>query len=321
MKPYWLCDFVIASNAPLPELARAEQNQKPEFIFHLHIARQPQKRDVAIWFNEWRYPDEEPWLYFAHTPEGYLFRFPDLADFQVSENGKHISCHPVPEIPAHTINHIFLNQIMPIILSGKAGRLALHASAVVIEDVGVAFLGMTGKGKSTLAGNFCGQGFPLLTDDFLVVEERNKQLFGLPSYPSLRLWEDVLPAVCEMESSLSQVAHYTEKKRLSIGDSRMPFSAQPAPLKHLYVLTGPEENNDENEVAIEPLSPRDALIEVTKYAFHLDLNDAEQRRSEFVKIGRIVELVKCFRLSYPQDLDLLPKVRQAILDNVKSVSF
>ena len=319
MKLYWLCDFVIASNAPLPELVQAEQNQKARFTFHLHSARQPEEIE-AVWFNEWRYPGEEPWLYFAHTPEGHLFRFPELADFQVAEDGKSINCYPAPEIPANTVNHIFLNQVIPIILSGKAERLALHASAVVVDGLGIAFLGMTGKGKSTLAGSFCSQGSPLLTDDFLIVEESENSLVGLPSYPSLRLWEDVLPAVCEAGSSLSQVAHYTEKKRLSVGNSRMPFSAQPVPLKHLYVLTGPGPENDENAITIEPLSPRDALIEVTKYAFHLDLNDAEQRRSEFIKIGRVVELTKCFRLSYPQDLNLLPEVRQAIWGNVKETA-
>ncbi|HKS96499.1 MAG TPA: hypothetical protein VJV74_10250, partial [Terriglobia bacterium] len=127
-------------------------------------------------------------------------------------------CRPRKAIPLDTVRHLFLDQVFPLLLS-KRGRLVLHASAVLIPGGAIAFLGETGQGKSTLASSFSQRGFPFLTDDCLLLEEKGGQLVGIPSYPGLRLWPKTVAALFAEEPPVSRVAHYTTKKRLG----RLPF--------------------------------------------------------------------------------------------------
>ena len=50
-----------------------------------------------FWIGDPRHlPDGTRWTEFYRTQTGYLLRFPELADFQVSADGLHASCCPAP---------------------------------------------------------------------------------------------------------------------------------------------------------------------------------------------------------------------------------
>lgn len=55
-------------------------------------------------------------------------------------------------------------------------------------------MGHSGVGKSTLAGWFVDNGFPLLADDVAVVDFADDGPVVLPGLPKLRLWDSVLKA-------------------------------------------------------------------------------------------------------------------------------
>src|SRR5688572_17324577 len=122
-------------------------------------------------FHGWSFPDGTPWTAFYRTSSGLLLRFPDLADFEVSADGRHVTCAPVPGISPATIEHLYLNQVLPLALS-KLGKLVFHASAVDAGGGAVAFLAASGRGKSTLAAGFAVNGHQFLTDDGLVLEPK-----------------------------------------------------------------------------------------------------------------------------------------------------
>ena len=65
-----------------------------------------------------------------------------------------------------------------LFLIGHAGRVPLHASAVMLEDTAIVFAGASGAGKSTLALAAGRAGMPLLSDDTIFVQ----------TAPHLRLW-------------------------------------------------------------------------------------------------------------------------------------
>jgi hypothetical protein len=122
-------------------------------------------------FHTWAFPDGTLWTEFHRADGGYLLRFPQLADFLVSADACTVTCIPVPEVPEGTARHLYLNQVLPLVLS-KLGKLVFHASAVEIGSHAVAFVGESGRGKSTLAASFAVSGCRFLTDDGLVVEPR-----------------------------------------------------------------------------------------------------------------------------------------------------
>jgi len=214
--------------------------------------------------------------------------------------------------------HLLLDQVIPLFLN-KWGRLVLHGSAVCGPSGAIAFVGVTGAGKSTLTASLVSHGLPLLTDDCLLLEENAGQLLVIPSYPGLRLWDDTISAILNNgEPALSKVAHYTSKKRLRSRNSEFRFSAGPVPLKRMYILANPKETKYTKKISIDPISPRDAIVELVKYAFKLDISDREMLKGEFECFARIARLQPFYHLSVPRDLSRLPVVRDTILKNLES---
>lgn len=318
---YKLCGFVLESNIPLPELPHAD-GKEPEWAFQLFPAQSEAECVSIQWFHHWRLPTGEIWLSFAKQGASYLLRFPELADFIVCTYEKQLRCYPEPGTPLETIRHLLLDQVIPVVLA-TLGKLVLHASAVVTPEGAIAFMGISGWGKSSLTASFTQQGFPLLTDDCLVLEEKGEEIFGIPSYPGLRLWDDVVCALFEHEQGLSDVAHYTDKKRLGLNsstNSQLRFCTDSVPLRRIYVLAPPDSGGDTKGINITPISSQQVFIELVSYAYKLDITDRERLREEFDCLGRVAALPLFYRLAFPRDFSLLTEVRESILKNLSERS-
>ena len=316
MEFYRACDLVLASNVPLPELPPANGSE-PECSFQVLSGRglKPASKD---WFHQWYFPDGEPWLRMAKQESDFLLRFPDLADFVVSTDGKLIQCYPGSETPIETLRHLLLDQVIPLVLSHR-GRLVLHASAVATPEGAVCFLGMAGVGKSTLAASFCWQGHPLLTDDCLLIDESGEKVLATPSYAGLRLWSDAIPNLFGDEPPSLPVAHYTTKKRLVADSDQLRFCSHPVPVARLYVLASPEGNGNGGEIHIASFPRRDAFMELVKAAFRLDITDKQRLCKQFERLSCVITSFPVRRLSFPHDFAILPAVRKAILEDLKEI--
>ncbi len=58
------------------------------------------------------------------------------------------------------------------------GVVSLHASAISVGDQSIALMGVPGAGKSTTAAAFALLGFPILSDDVVVLEDQINTLPG-----------------------------------------------------------------------------------------------------------------------------------------------
>jgi hypothetical protein len=312
---YQICDLILESNIPLAELPQAP-GPKPHCSFRLLSVRDCQPFAID-WFHHWRVSDGgDAWLSFGKGEGDYLLRFPDLADFLVSVDGNSIRCFPEPNIPLDTIRHLLIDQVIPLLLS-QLGKIVLHAGAVVLAEGAVAFLGKTGLGKSTLTASFCDRGFRLLTDDCLAVKEQGEHLIAIPSYRGVRLWPDMISVVFQKAPTLAPVAHYTEKQRVIPSNGHLEFCADPVPLRRVYVLAPPDEMCDTREIRITPLTKREALMELVKQTFRLDISDRTKLSKEFHWLARAAALPLFYNLAFPRDLALLPAVLESILADVK----
>jgi hypothetical protein len=306
---YRIFDSVLGSNISLPELTSAG-DASPECSFRL--LHEPAPRLIsAHWFNEWPSLDGQPWLSFARIDSDYLLRFHDRADFTVSSDGSQIQCFPQPGIPLETIRHLLLDQVVPLTLSSR-GRLILHASAIVSPEGAVAFLGASGLGKSTLAASFSHEGFPFLTDDCLVLKEEAGRLLAIPGYPGLRLWPESLQGVFEHLPQLPQVAGYSTKKRLQAHE-QLPFHAEPVAIRRIYLLS-----EAQTGVRIDPVAPRDAIPELGRYMYILDVKNRADFQDKFQRLGGLAVPSLFYRIAFPRDFSLLWNVRQRILEHVNT---
>lgn len=104
-------------------------------------------------FHTWAFPDGTLWTEFYRMGGGHLLRFPDLADFEVTAEGREVTGFPVPEVSEAVSQHLYLSHVLPQVLS-KIGKLVSHTSTVEVEGGAIAFAGESGRGKSTLAAGF-----------------------------------------------------------------------------------------------------------------------------------------------------------------------
>ncbi len=263
----------------------------------------------AAMFHEWISSDGSPWLRFYRREADYLLRFVDLADFQVSRDGRSVRCWPAPNVSDETIRHLHLNQVLPLALS-RQGRLVFHASAVEIGAQAIAFVGTSGSGKSTLAASFATNGFRFLTDDGLIVDSFDGQCRIAPSHPSIRLWDDSQQALLAAGAPMAPPVQFTSKSRFLAGE-HIAFCAQPRPLHRVYFLGA----GDKHEPAFERLKPGEALIDLLKHSFLLDIEEREMLTSHFDELADMVAHPIYYRLDYPRRYQDLPRIRQAIVDH------
>ncbi len=311
---YYVCGLVIASDAPLPEVpptANADPDVRVRHVFSRDGFPSPSR-----WFMNWHLPDGQLWLSCAKVVGGYLVRFHELADFFVDTHGGEILCCPEPGIPPHTIRHLLLDQLLPLVISLK-GREALHASAVLTREGVVAFTGPAGVGKSTTAASFLRAGCPLVSDDCLVLLDQEGSIAAVPAYPGLRLCDDVMTRLFGAQVARSTVTHYTDKCRVPIEAEGEAFCTTREPLNRIYVIAGPAEADGRTGVVIESLAPRDGLMVLIRAAFRLDITNRTMLRRQLGFLARIVETVPVRRLHFPRDLRLLSFVREAVLTDLK----
>jgi hypothetical protein len=207
------------------------------------------------------------------------------------------------------MRHLLLNQVIPVVLS-HLGKLVLHASACGTPHGVIAFMGTTGMGKSTLAASFGLQGYPVLTDDCLLVEEKDQEMMTVPSYPGLRLWPETVTALFDRQPMLQPLAHYTDKKRLLLEQEQ---SEGPRSLRAIFVLAIPDDLHNTDDVRITPLTASEALLETVKHSFQLDITDRKKLGQAFSQYEGLAKSVPFFILSFPREHALLPSVIRSVL--------
>lgn len=260
-------------------------------------------------FQEWSFPDGTTWTYFYSIGRDYLLRFPELADFEVSSDGLKVQCFPVPGISDGTIEHLYLNQVFPLVLS-KQGKLVFHASAIETEAGAIAFMGESRRGKSTLAASFSSAGFRFLTDDALLLEAAEGGYKVYPSHASIRLWGDSQQAVVGADASLAPAVQYTPKARLLSGDA-LVYCPEAQPLRRVYFLG----DGSAARLTFQRMSPSEAMISLVKNTFLLDINVQQTLATHFDQLSEMVSLPIYYHLDYPRRYDELPFIRQAIVEH------
>jgi hypothetical protein len=317
---------VLASDLALPDLL-PDDKAPEEAAIHIRLASDQNFPPPGAWFLSMKMPTEDPWLSCAkiksmetgEESNSYLLRFHELADFLVSAHGRDVLCRTEPGIPLETLHHLILDQVLPLVFNLQ-GREVLHATAVCTPWGVCAFTGETGVGKSTLAASFLSAGYPILSDDCLVMQEAQGQILAMPAYPGVRLWDDSIDALGSHLEETIPVSHYTTKRRW-LGEGSEDFTAQPHPLARVYCLHRQKDNEGKADLespTIDPLSPRDGFLELLSGTFRLDITDRAMLVRQFRFLEQVASQVPIRRLGIPNNFASLPAMREAILRDLSN---
>jgi len=310
---YQLYGLVIDHDDRLSEVLAASQTHVDVRVQKISPPRS--FPSPSRWFMNWTLPGGEKWLSCANWNGGYLLRFDELADFSTDRNGTEIICMPRPGIPEDTIQHLLLDQVLPLVVNLRGGE-ALHASAVLASQGVVAFAGSAGSGKSTVAGSLVKEGFPFVSDDCLTLSNKGLDIYAIPAYPWLRLWDDAQEHLFGENGKIESVAHYTRKLRVDIEDKPESYSTEPKPLRRLYDIVHSPEMEGRSDIVIGKLSGRDSFMALVRCAFRLDITDRQMLTRQFQFLKRVASAVSVRRLTFPRNFQFLPAVKEAILNDM-----
>ena len=84
------------------------------------------------------------------------------------------------------IGHLFVQQIYRIISTSHSRHL-VHGAVVGINNTGALICARGGRGKSTLTVNALTQGFDYVSDDYLILDKEQDNLFASPIYSIITL--------------------------------------------------------------------------------------------------------------------------------------
>jgi hypothetical protein len=206
-------------------------------------------------------PDEasESWVTVWKHEDYFQLRYADQTEFFIDKSGSEVwATWPKGLTLADTATYL-LGPIMNIVLRLR-GTIALHASAVRIGDVAVAFVGPEGAGKSTTAASFAMAGFSVLTDDTAAIEDGEDSFQIKPAYPRIRLWPNSVKLLFESGEDLPRLTPGWEKRYLQLDNMEHHFQSDAIPLAAIYFLHPRSVEFAAPTIEEEP--ERDALIKL-----------------------------------------------------------
>jgi hypothetical protein len=256
-------------------------------------------------FVEWRLPDDTLWCEIHRGYQHYLMRFPELADFIVRMSGV-VECHPVIGTSKTTLQHLFYNQVLPAALSMQHCAV-FHASCVAINNVAVAFVGLSGRGKSTLATFLGLHGCSLLSDDGLELAWQQDHYRAQPSNNGVRLWQDSSNALLPQDAQPAPPISYSSKQRF-LDESIITSAGYDLPLHRAYFLG----DGTAKKITISPMPAYQAHMAWVKHSFMLDAHDRSRMISHFQQVSRLVRQGVAYHLDYPRSYGSLSDVMTAI---------
>lgn len=259
-------------------------------------------------YDHWMSPAGQPVAEFHRTHGGYLVRFPGQADFRISLGSLEVDCTPVPEAASSVPATLFANAIQPM-LANHTGGVNLHGSAVAIEGKAVAFVGPSGRGKTTLAGAFAKAGHPFLTEDVIQIEHTGGGFLLVPQAPHLRLHADSAAFLLECDE---EMLCESDSKTVIEASEHLAFGAQSLPLRAVVIL-GP---GDRPEPMLRPISRLEGIGQLLRQSFVLDVEDRAGLAAHFRRLSNLAKRVPCFDLDYRRDFAQLPEVIALVVNRL-----
>ena len=306
---YRIFDTHLGCNVPLAALPRWH-GPAPDIEVNFH-PRLAVDTDAFKWIYSWQNSRHETTIVCARRGDDYLLRFPGVAVFHVLPRDAIINAYPDGKSQRLPAVRLLLDQVIPRMLFHR-GRAVLHASAVTLPGGrAIAFLGDTGRGKSTIAASFHQSGATLLSDDCLLIQQSNGSNVGIPAYAGLRLWPDSFAALGF--DVVPAVARLPDDGKFRMVVNRSEHERAPPRLSALFVLGDPQAAPVDERVVWDKVVGANAMMLLVEAAFVLDLVSVDTVSRNFELLGRIARHnTSVYRLNYPRKHAFLPAVRTAV---------
>jgi hypothetical protein len=256
-------------------------------------------------------PQVPAWYRITHLRDGSTFlQFPQMVDFLISGDGHSVLAHRLVDTFADGFYTYLLGHAFSYCLL-QLGIEQLHATCVTVGGSAIAFIGDTGFGKSTLAGAFLVAGHQLVTDDMLVLTESAREFFVRPAVPRIKLYREPAEYFWGKDVKGEPMNPYTSKIVIPLQAGQ--FHNKDVRLAALYLLSATRESALKEQLSVKRLSKSDAFLEICKATFNPYVPNSARSERQFGFASELAAALPVSRLSFGHGLNLLDRVRHAIL--------
>jgi len=279
----------IKSEIPIPEFRAIDaghdiqiQLENIEYQSRLAISEQPY----------WRINRQEAVLSFENVGTFHII------------NGQEIAVIPDSSVDDQVIRQYIIGTMLAILLYQR-GYLVLHASSVLVGDAAIAFLGIPGSGKSSIAAALNKLGYDVITDDVAVIDTRLNPPIIFSGHHQIRIGPKTVKVLGYDQADENQFIDAFEKYNLRISNQ---LPERPVPLFQLYTLT------EGQETVIQRVPMQSAVIELVLHSIPTRWNLPEDKQ-HFSQCVDLVKRVPLFALQRNSKVNELPETAKLIVEN------
>ena len=317
--------LLLESSVALPGLVLAPWSGEPDIRIHLRepgspIRFAPQFAPNEIVFTSPETNERgEPMLQVGKLAGGNFvgFWYGDGAKFAVDRDGREIWADWTDRSTLEDACVYLVGPVMAFAIRLR-GVTCLHASAVAVDGRAMALLGGPGAGKSTTAAAFALAGFAVLSDDVVVLREREGGLFVQPGYPRVNLWPESVRLLLGNPGALPRITPTWEKQYLPLDRNERRFAPGPLPLGAIYFLDDREPGLA--APVVEEFFGSRMFLSLVAHAYVNYLLDGEMLGRDFDICRRLIGSVPVRRVRRPADSPRLAELCDAIAADARQLA-
>jgi len=307
------CGLSIESDAPLVGLRPFNFAGAPDLCVRLRGATVAPKAcdSDAVWYRS-PYSDDRhvPLLTIRVVGSSFLLTYAEGGTFLVDASGSAVDAWWEPPLTDADAVDYLLGSVLAFVLRLR-GTVPLHASAIVVDERAIVFAGSPGAGKSTTAAAFALLGYPVLSDDIVVIADEGGVMMAHPSHGHLSVWPDTAQGLFAKES-LPQHSPMYAKHRVDLIERGYRFRERAVAIDTICMLG--RRSPGSHEPTLRQLHPHAAFVALVGQTYSNYLLDRTMRGREFDLLGRTVSAVKVAELSLGDRLeDLVPSCQALAL--------
>jgi hypothetical protein len=164
----------------------------------------------------------------------------------------------------------------------------------------------------------------VLSDDCVKLVENDGRYRAIPTYPSLRLWPDVVDGLSVDSVGSIPVAGYSSKRRIDV-TNRSPATGEITSvelmmgilLEEMIPSRAASQNAAyESTISLRTLGKQATVVELLKQTFFLDARDRDSQQRTFGGVERLTRTLPFCGLTYARGLDQMPKVAAELIEQL-----
>ena len=225
---------------------------------------------------------------FESNLKQFLLIIPNVAKFLIEEGNK-ITIDTDKTAELREIELFLLGSALSVILMQRS-IVPFHGSAFEKDGKAVIITGNSGAGKSSLLRYFINKGYKALSDDVCALNEQDNKIVLTPSYPSSKIWADVLDIYNISKEEEKQVRPDIEKYKINFEED---FSEKITEVEAIYIL----QSNNDIDFSIDEIKGFNKFTKLKQNLYRPKFPEAMGKEKEtFIILNKLAQQIKLYNL-------------------------